>query len=270
MTTTVWEPLSEVVDSADLRLQIGPLLIDRTSFPTQIRPESDLPVQLHGFGPNPEMLLLALHPADSYSSPPSDLDKAETQPGEAFTWANEVPVNVAPGNYLLVASYPGQTAVCSWIAVRTTECVLGEVEVSGAPLPEGAANFEDKIALLAVDVPDMTLRPGGQLAVNLTWQGLGNMEEDYTVFVQVVDEQDRIVGQADSWPLQGTFPTSQWLMGEILWDPYLVRLSEDLQPGQYRLYVGWYLLGTQRRLSVVDEAGTAVNDKVVIPLGPYP
>jgi hypothetical protein len=96
------------------------------------------------------------------------------------------------------------------------------------------------------------------------------MEEDYTVFVQVVDEQDRIVGQADSWPLQGTFPTSQWLMGEILWDPYLVRLSEDLQPGQYRLYVGWYLLGTQRRLSVVDEAGTAVNDKVVVPLGPYP
>jgi hypothetical protein len=137
-------------------------------------------------------------------------------------------------------------------------------------LPEGATNFEGKIALLAVDVPDVTLHPGGQLAVNLTWQGLGNMEDDYTVFVQVLDEQDRIVGQEDSWPLQGTFPTSQWPVGERVEDPYLVRLLEELPPGQYRLQVGWYLLGTVRRLSVVDESGTAVDDKVVVPLGAYP
>jgi hypothetical protein len=49
-----------------------------------------------------------------------------------------------------------------------------------------------------------------------------------------------------------------------------VRLEAELPPGQYRLQVGWYLLGTARRLPVLDETGTAVDDKVVVPLGPYP
>jgi hypothetical protein len=55
-------------------------------------------------------------------------------------------------------------------------------------------------------------------------------------------------------------------VGERVDDPFLVELSEDLPAGQYRLYVGWYLLGTARRLAVIDEAGTAVDDKFVVPL----
>jgi hypothetical protein len=267
VTTAVWEPLTTVADSDQLRLQVGPLLIDGVSLPQQIRPQTDLLVQLHGFGNSPEGLSLELRPADSYSPTSSDLERGSTEPDVAFTWSSRVSAEVTAGTYLLVVSYPGESAVCSWLAGKTAGCVLGEVEVSGAPLPEGAANFDDKIALLAVDMPDRTLQPGGQLALHLTWQGLGNMDEDYTVFVQVLDEQERIVGQVDSWPLQGTFPTSQWPVGERVEDPYLVQLSETLPPGQYRLQVGWYLLETLRRLPLVDESGAAVDDKVVVPLG---
>ncbi|MGD8856367.1 MAG: hypothetical protein PVG33_08575, partial [Chloroflexota bacterium] len=106
---------------------------------------------------------------------------------------------------------------------------------------------------------------GGQLALTLTWQALARMSEDYTVFVQVLDQQDRIVGQVDAWPQQGTFPTSGWAPGEIVEDPYLVRLDPDLPPGQYKLYLGWYLLETLRRLPVLDQDGRAVDDKVVVP-----
>jgi hypothetical protein len=115
-------------------------------------------------------------------------------------------------------------------------------------------------------VPEPRLEPGGQLTVNLTWLGLGDMDEDYTVFIQVLDEKDRIVGQVDSWPLQGTFPTSQWAAGGRVEDSYLIQIAEDLPPGQYRLHMGWYLLGTLRRLPVLDDSGTAVDDKVVVPL----
>ena len=107
--------------------------------------------------------------------------------------------------------------------------------------------------------------PGGELAVDLTWQAMATLDEDYTVFVQVVDDQDRIVGQVDAWPQQGTFPTSSWTAGERVEDPYMIRLDEELPPGQYRLYLGWYLLETLRRLTVQDQAGRAIDDKVTVP-----
>lgn len=270
VTTAVWEPPAAAADADELRLQSGPLLIDAVSLPAQIRPQADLAVQLHGFGNSPEALSLELLPAERYRPAPADLDRSGPEPDVPFTWSGTVAADVAPGTYLLAVHYPGEAAVCSWLAGETTGCVLGQVEVSGVPLPEGAVNFEDKIALLAVDIPDSTLQPGGQLALTLTWQSLGNLAENYTVFVQVLDEQDRIVGQVDSWPLQGTFPTGQWPAGERVEDPYLVQLSEELPPGRYRLQVGWYLLETLRRLPVVDETGTAVDDKVVVPLGEYP
>jgi hypothetical protein len=142
---------------------------------------------------------------------------------------------------------------------------LGEVEISGVPLPAGATNFADKIALLAIDTPSTRLQPGGDLHVTLTWQSLAPMAEDYTVFVQVLDAQDRLVGQVDAWPRQGTYPTSQWRPGEVIQDPYVVQLDSNLPPGAYRLQVGWYLLADLRRLPVLNQEGAPVDDKVLLP-----
>ena len=82
--------------------------------------------------------------------------------------------------------------------------------------------------------------------------------------MQVLDAADRIVGQVDAWPVQGTFPTSQWTPGEVVRDPYVIQLSPDLPPGDYRLHVGLYLLATLQRLPVLDTTGAAVDDKVEV------
>jgi hypothetical protein len=82
--------------------------------------------------------------------------------------------------------------------------------------------------------------------------------------LQVLDDQDRIVGQIDAWPLEGTFPTSQWQPGEIIQDPYQIQLSADLPPGNYRLQVGLYLLASMRRLPLLDAQGQPIDDKVII------
>jgi hypothetical protein len=268
VTTAVWEPPTTLLEADALRLQVGSLLLDGISMPEAIRPQSSFRVQLHGYGPAPDSLSLTLLPAGSAVSAPSPADTvpASTQQDDPFTWSYDVAADVPPGSYQLVAAYPEQSAVCSWLGRQTSACALGQITVSGAPLPEWAINFDDKIALTAVNIPNKTLQPGGTLAVNLSWLGLSDLTKDYTVFVQVLDEADRIVGQLDIWPLQGTFPTSQWSAGQRLEDPYLVELSEDLPPGSYRLYLGWYLLETFERLPVLDEAGTAVDDKYIVPL----
>lgn len=131
-------------------------------------------------------------------------------------------------------------------------------------LPETAVNYEDKIALLDINLDNQQLQPGGTLQLDMNWLSLADMTEDYTLFLQVVDEQDRIVGQIDSWPVQGTFPTSQWQPGETVPDAYTIQLDSALPPGQYRLLVGWYLLGTARRLPILNEDGVPVDDKLVI------
>lgn len=132
-------------------------------------------------------------------------------------------------------------------------------------LPPGAVNFDNRIALTQIDRPtSAVLTPGGELALTLHWLALAAPGEDYTVFVQVVDEQDAIWGQVDSWPVQGTFPTSRWAAGQTVRDVVRVPLSAELPPGRYRVYLGWYLLRDLRRLPVLDASGAPVEDKVTL------
>ncbi len=185
---------------------------------------------------------------------------------EPFLLRETVDAERQSGGYQLWASSPG-VARCHWLARPSSGCSLAAVEISGVALPAGATNFDDKIALLELDVSGAELQPGGTVTIDVTWQALAGMDENYTVFAQVVDAQDNIVGQIDTWPRQGTFPTGQWQPGEVVRDTYTVRLEGDVPPGDYRLLLGWYLLATQQRLPVLNESGTIVENRVVVGLG---
>jgi hypothetical protein len=270
----VWTPVASVpvrppaglTAGQPQRAQVGAFLLDGAAVPPQARPGTSLTVGLSGWGDG-HALPLTLRPLGLIDRPDGALERpiAPEISGPSQRFARAVDTAVEPAPYVLwVDAAPGEGAVCGWLAPVTTGCALGQVALSGAPLPEGATNFADRIALLEVDLPQTELAPGGQLALTLTWQGLAPLSENYTVFVQVLDARDRIVGQVDSWPVQGTFPTSQWTPGERVRDPYVVQLSEALPPGDYKLNIGLYLLGTLQRLAVIDASGAAVDDKAVI------
>lgn len=266
VTSVEVAPTRTLAAARPLRAQIGPVLVTAVDFPRQIRPQKELPLRLAGFGAL-EGLQFSLLPLDTEVAregwrPATNLPVAASSVARAL--ATDLPADLGSGRYYLVASYPGANAVCGWLAPSSSGCVLGEVEVSGVPLPAGTVNFDDKIALLSMEVGDSRLQPGGRLHVDLTWQSLAPMAENYTVFVQVIDGRDQIVGQVDAWPLQGTYPTSQWQPGETIEDPYVVQLDGDLAPGAYRLHAGWYLLGTLRRLPVLNEDGVPIDDKVLL------
>jgi hypothetical protein len=259
-----FEPADSLAQSLPLQAQVGSLLLDGVAFPDQLRSGAAFPVSISGLGEIPSQFAISLLPATSNQQPATDLQPPAPSPrSPSFTYTARPDSDLPPGHYDVVVSLPGQTARCGWLARSSAGCIVGQVEISGLPLPDGATNFEDKIALLAVDVPETEIRPGGELPLTLTWQALAPLEKDYTVFVQVLDSEDNIVGQVDSWPVQGTFPTGRWQPGEAVQDPYLVRLDAELEPGEYKLHVGLYLLETLRRLQVLDESGTAVDDKVI-------
>lgn len=246
-----------------VRAQVGSALFSSISFAAQSRPQTELPVLVAGVG-QPDGLYFSLRQNVVPLPLPGLAPQTAVPTDQTFTRLDDVMTPAQNGRYQLTVVDSSGQAQCGWMRPLTSFCLLGEVTVSGVPLPEGATNFEDKIALLKVNLPDSTLQPGGLLELTLDWQALAPLAEDYTVFVQVLDAQDQIVGQIDSWPVQGTFPTSQWTPGEIVADRYQVQLAGELPPGQYRVQVGFYLLQTLRRLTVLDGTGTAVDDKLLI------
>ena len=239
--------------------------LDGVDFPAAARPGAALPLGYSGHGPAAALSFLVV-PSHAVNSIIGGSDAPpEATVAQSTALAAEVAGAAEAGSNVLIALGTGEPrAICGWLRQPTTGCVVAELAVSGAPLTAGAVNFADRIALLDVAVDAARLAPGGQLPVTLTWQGLAEMDADYTVFVQVLDAADRLVGQVDAWPVQGTFPTSQWTPGQTITDPYLVQLDADLPPGDYRVHVGLYLLATLQRLPVVDETGVAVDDKVEV------
>jgi len=74
------------------------------------------------------------------------------------------------------------------------------------------------------------------------------MAVNYTVFVQLLDQEGQVAAQIDRQPQAGAAPTTTWLPGEILTDPYAINLPADLPPRSYRLIAGLYNAATGERL----------------------
>ncbi len=67
----------------------------------------------------------------------------------------------------------------------------------------------------------------------------------------------------DHPPVNGNYPTHLWQAGDTVIDPRLIQLPDDLAPGTYRVFVGWYRLDDLTRLPVMDDQGQQVADSAI-------
>lgn len=131
------------------------------------------------------------------------------------------------------------------------------VESPGQGLPAEAVrldvDFGDQIRLLGVTTGEDAVRPGDVLSLTLYWQTLGSMDQDYTVFVHLLGEHERVIAQRDAAPGLGARPTSRWVTGQVIADPYLLALPEAAYaPDQAMWEVGLYNAGTGQRLQMSE------------------
>lgn len=251
------------------RMILNGFALDGLDVPASVRPGTAPSLRFSGYGDaaGMEFLLVPAHAVSSLVIPAGSRPALPVGPPGSLAHSAAVEPPAEEGPHALIA-YPqgGLESVCGWLARPTTGCVVAEIDVSGVALPDHATNFDDKVALLDMQVDWANFAPGGQLPVTITWQGLSQMSEDYTVFVQVLDAAERIVGQVDAWPVQGTRPTSDWQPGEVITDPHVVQLSADIPPVQpgdsYEIHVGLYLLATLQRLPTLDAEGNPMGDHV--------
>lgn len=108
------------------------------------------------------------------------------------------------------------------------------VTVNGQPTP------------LSDDLP-IQLQAEDVVELSLVWQALSEMPADYTVFVHLLDESGRLVGQHDGVPANGTRPTSAWVEGERILDKHRITMPADLAGGMETMVVGMYDSNTIER-----------------------
>jgi hypothetical protein len=186
-----------------------------------------------------------------------------------------VPPNVEEGPYHLEMQVLGRGEPLGrlrWVIPTSSILDLGQVEVRtrqrsfevpavGHPLE---AQFGDSVKLLGYDLEPAQAHPGEKLALTLYWQCLGTMDTSYTVFVHLLQPDEGIHVQSDSVPGQGILPTTGWVEGEVIVDPYELPLSPDAPPGMYTIVVGLYDATTGERLPVFDASGTWLGDHLSV------
>ncbi len=121
-----------------------------------------------------------------------------------------------------------------------------------------AVDYGDRIRLAGYEV----VRANRTLTVNLTWQALRDVDQNYKVFVHVFDPAtEKIVAQSDVMPRNNAYPTSRWIQGEVITDSIALSLA-DAPPGAYRIAIG--LFDDTGRLPISGSGAEVANQRVVL------
>ncbi len=161
----------------------------------------------------------------------------------------------------------GQYQLTAGLIDADTESLIGEIVLLSLTV-EGrsrvfqippiqhqfSANLGDQVELLGYDLDSDELRAGEAMHLTLYWRALDEMEVSYTVFVHLLDRENRIWGQRDSVPGNGTLPTTGWVKREVIADEYEFTVRPDAPPGEYLIEVGLYDAQTGQRLPVLSKA----------------
>jgi len=126
------------------------------------------------------------------------------------------------------------------------------------------ADIEQQGVTEEISLADIDVMPeqGGMYRVDLMWHANQQPQRDYSVTVHLLSlleptSPDDLLAQSDAvHPVEGWYPTSQWVEGQLVRDSY--RLQAPLAPEPAAVRVTMYY---------VDEAGQFVNGEwITIPL----
>jgi mannosyltransferase len=127
-----------------------------------------------------------------------------------------------------------------------------------ASMTRQPVEFGDGIRLEGFRLADGTaspylIRPGGQLPLTLVWRARQTPALAYTVFTHLIGPDGQLWGQWDNPPVRGSYPTREWLPGEMVFDPYQLPVKD-----------GAYDAQSGARLPVLDRQGQPIADHVTL------
>jgi hypothetical protein len=170
-----------------------------------------------------------------------------------------LPAALPGGRYILHVGLYDTVSQAPLQSSGRGDVTLATVYVGGRPVysPARANTWRlgDAVSLVGFDLAPAA---GGTLPVTLYWRTDTFVDQDYTVFIQILGADGKPVAQSDAQPESGGYPTSLWQPGETVRDSHPVAIPAGLPTGEYRLMAGMYLLASGQRLPVAG-GGDAVS-----------
>ncbi len=124
-------------------------------------------------------------------------------------------------------------------------------------------NFENQLILMGADIPS-SVPSGGLAEIKLYWRIPDETDEDYSVSLVVLDDQNRVVGQHDNQHA-GPLPTSQWLPSQYAIGKHEISLLPGMPPGTFELKVIVYETGQpDKRLDILDQNGNPAGQSLTV------
>ena len=148
---------------------------------------------------------------------------------------------------------------------------LDEIDLvvpEGITVPNSVSvNFGDEMRLLGYFLERRILSRDDTLSLTLFWEAVQQMDENYTISVQILGQGQQSIGQNDSWPHSGDFPTSTWQMDDLIGDRIEIDIATDAAPGVYDVQIVVYRLdgdGTIQRLARITDDRRIVDDFMLL------
>ncbi len=132
--------------------------------------------------------------------------------------------------------------------------------------------FGETIQLTRVCLPpERTVVAGTSLPIALHWQADAPIDRRYKVTIQLLNQQNQVVGQQDGEPGGGSLPTTGWQPGAETVDNRGVYAPIGAPPVEYRLILALYDAETGKRLPVAESDALALGTVTVArPAHPLP
>jgi hypothetical protein len=125
--------------------------------------------------------------------------------------------------------------------------------------------YDDTVRLLGYQLHTQTVRPAETVPITLYWELIAPAPLDYSVFVHLLGRQRQVIGQIDTYPGEGKWPTTLLKPGDIVAGSYQVPILPEAEfshaPVLARIAVGiydFYEPGRPGKLAV-NQAGEPVD-----------
>jgi hypothetical protein len=171
-----------------------------------------------------------------------------------------VPLGTPPGTYLLQTGvYNGARQEVSGfftlpsggdqVTIARPEKALSGMQ----PLIQHRLDLamSPELSLLGFDLTDDTLVLSDDNWIGLYWRADTDVSNDYVIGLQLLGLDGKEVTYWLGRPVMSSYPTSEWMTGEIVRDPWLLELPEGIPAGDYSLQLTLFDAETQL---VVDQA----------------
>jgi hypothetical protein len=123
----------------------------------------------------------------------------------------------------------------------------------------------DRVRLLGYRLESNTVEPGGELILDLYWQGLQLTDPDWMALIELMDQDGRFLMYRDGSPTAGRDTTDTWQIGVPLASRHILPVPDYGPPGEYYLAITLHPFGKPSQIPAVGPDGALIGNQLTLP-----